>query len=405
MQATITATLLRDLTAQPLARDTDIRDTKLRGFVLRVRRSGSHTYRVQVGRGQWLTLGTIDKLTPQQARDEAQRMLAATALGTNLVEARRAKRQAHTLQSFLDEVYETWATTHLATGVETLARVRASFADLLPVKLGDLSAFHVERWRTSRRKAGVRPSTINRELNDLRALLHRAVQWKHLKANPLDDVSPERIDRRPQVRYLSAEEEARLLPALDARDTRLREARASANDWRRARGYPLLPAIDTYADHLSPLVRLALHTGLRRGELFALRWADVELEAARLTVRGSHAKSGQTRHVPLNTEALRVLRAWGPRPPGALVFPSPDDPEKPLTDVKTAWLDLMKKAAITGFRFHDLRHSFASHLVQAGVDLAVVRDLLGHSTIAMTEKYAHLRPEQAIEAVARLVRA
>ncbi len=404
MQATINATLLRDLTAQPLARDADIRDTKLRGFVLRVRRSGVHTYRVQVGRGQWLTLGTIDKLTPQQARDEAQRMLAATALGQNLVEARRAKRQAHTLDTFLREVYEPWATTHLATGAETIARVRASFADLLASKLSELSAFHVERWRTSRRKAGVRPSTVNRELNDLRALLHRAVQWKHVKANPLDEVSPERVDRRPQVRYLSPAEEARMLAALDARDTRLREGRASANAWRQARGYPLLPALDGFADHLSPLVRLALHTGLRRGELFALRWADVSLDAGRLTVRGQHAKSGQTRHVPLNAEAQRVLRTWGPGASDALVFPSPDDSAKPLTDVKTAWLELMRKAAITGFRFHDLRHTFASNLVQAGVDLAVVRELLGHSTILMTERYAHLRPEQAVDAVGRLVR-
>jgi integrase len=405
MQATINATLVRDLTAQPLTRDSDVRDAKLRGFVLRLRRSGVHTYRVQVGRGQWVTLGTADKLTPQQARDEAQRILAATALGANPVEERRAKRQAHTLEAFLSDVYEPWATTNLATGPETIARLRASFADLLPTKLGELSAFQFERWRTGRRKAGVRPSTINRDLNDLRALLHRAAQWKHLKANPLDEVSPERVDRRPQVRYLSAEEERRLLDALDARDTRLRDGRTSANAWRAARGYALLPTFGVFADHLSPLVRLALHTGLRRGELFALRWADVQFAAGRLTVRGSHAKSGQTRHVPLNAEALRVLTIWGAREADALVFPSPDDPSKPLTDIKTAWLDLMRKTKISGFRFHDLRHTFASNLVQAGVDLAVVRELLGHSTILMTERYAHLRPEQGADAVARLVRA
>ncbi|AMY10016.1 Tyrosine recombinase XerD [Luteitalea pratensis] len=403
MQATINATLVKTLTAQPLAADQDVRDNKLRGFVLRCRRSGIHTYRAQVGRGQWVTIGTTDKLTTQQARDEATRVLSAVALGANPVEERRAKRQAHDLAGFLNDVYEPWATVHLTTGTETIARLRASFAELLETKLSALSAWHLERWRTNRRKAGVRPSTINRDLNDLRALLGRAVQWKHLKGNPLDDVKPERVDRRANVRYLSRDEEGRLLTALAARDERLRDGRASANVWRDARGYEPLPTLETYADHLTPLVLLAMHTGLRRGELFSLEWPDINLAAARLTVRGQTAKSGQTRHLPLNGAAIGVLTAWGPRPAG-YVFPSPNDSSRPLADVKTAWLELLKRASIAGFRFHDLRHTFASNLVQAGVDLAVVRDLLGHSTILMTEKYAHLSPNQAVDAVARLVR-
>lgn len=403
MQATINATLVKSLAAQPLAGDMDVRDNKLRGFVLRCRRSGVHSYRVQTGRGKWLTLGTIDKLTPHQARDAAERVLAATALGGDPVEERRAKRQAHTLASFLTDIYGTWAAAHLQTGEETVARLRATFAELLEVRLSELSAWHVEKWRTARRKGGVRPTTINRDLNDLRAMLARAVQWNHLKAHPLLTVKPERVDRRANVRYLSQEEEQRLLAALAARDERLREARASANAWRDSRGYEPLPTLGTYADHLTPLVVLALHTGLRRGELFALEWPDVNLAAARLTVRGQTAKSGQTRHLPLNATALETLRTRGPQP-GGYVFPSPDDPARPLTDVKTAWLEVLKRATVAGFRFHDLRHTFASKLVQAGVDLAVVRELLGHSTILMTEKYAHLRPEQTADAVARLVR-
>ena len=403
MQATINATLVKTLAAQPLAADQDVRDTKLNGFVLRLRRSGFHSYRAQVGRGKWITIGAIDKVTPEQARDEAKRVIAAATLGGKPVEERREKRQAATLDAFVQNVYAPWATEHLGTGAETIARLRAVFADLLPLKLSEVTAFHLERWRTARKKAGVRPTTINRDLNDLRAMLSRAVQWKHLKAHPLDDVKPERTDRRGTIRYLAADEESRLLAALDDRDARLREGRASANAWRRDRGYESLPELGTYADHLSPLVRLALHTGLRRGELFALRWTDVDLIARRLTVRGETAKSVQTRYVPLNADIAQVLETWGPRPDG-YVFPSPDDPDKPLTDVKTAWLALLKAANVTGFRFHDLRHSFASALVQAGVDLVVVRDLLGHSTILMTEKYAHRRPGQGADAVARLVR-
>lgn len=403
MQTTINATLVKTLTAQPLAADLDVRDLKLRGFVLRCRRSGVHTYRVQTGRGKWYTLGTIDKLTPQQARDEATRVLAAVALGGDPVEDKRAKRGAHTLRAFLRDVYQPWAATGLGTGDETVQRLTATFAALLDVKLSEISAWHVERWRTARKKAGVRPTTINRDLNDLRALLRRAVEWKHIRTHPLADVKPERTDRRGGIiRYLTADEETRLYAALDARDERLRNGRASANAWRAARGYELLPALGTYADHLSPLVRLALQTGLRRGELFNLRWTDVDLDARRLTVRGETAKTEQTRHVPLNAQAVQVLRTWGPPGPG-LVFPSTEGADVPLVDIKTAWRALMKAAKISGFRFHDCRHTFASKLVQAGVDLAVVRDLLGHSSILMTEKYAHLRPDQAAEAVELLV--
>lgn len=404
MQATINATLVKTLTAQPLAADIDVRDPKLVGFTLRCRRSGVHTYRVQIGRGKWYTLGTTGKLKAQQARDEAERVLALAALGKDPVEERRAKRRAVTLGAFIREVYTPWARTHLRTGGETVTRLLAQFADFDKTLLPDLHAFQLERWRTSRRNAGAKPVTINRDLSDLKAMLTRAVQWKYLKAHPLTDVKPDRLDRRAVVRYLSVPEAKALQARLDGRDVELHEARASANAWRAARGYELLPALPHFPDHLHPIVLLALHTGLRRGELFNLRWTDVDLTAKRLTVQGTTAKTGQTRHVPLNAEAVRVLTLWSPMPSG-LVFPADDTRETPLTDVKTAWLKLLKDAGIKGFRFHDLRHTFASRLVQAGVDLNIVRELLGHTSMTMTLRYAHLRPQQAADAVELLVTA
>jgi integrase len=151
-------------------------------------------------------------------------------------------------------------------------------------------------------------------------------------------------------------------------------------------------------------VLLALNTGLRRGELFRLRWRDVAIDRAMLTVRGEGAKSGQTRHVPLNAEAASVLAAWrhNAAAPPALVFPSVD-PEKPLEDVKKGWGPVVRAAKIGPFRFHDLRHHFASRLVQAGVDLNTVRELLGHADIKMVLRYAHLAPETKAAAVAKLV--
>lgn len=193
--------------------------------------------------------------------------------------------------------------------------------------------------------------------------------------------------------------------ALDAREERIRAERDSANTWRRERDYPEFPDLRSmpFADYLKPLVLLSLHTGLRRGEAFSLTWADVELDRANLTIQGKTSKSGKTRHVPLNTFILGTLRDWRKQCNGsALVFPSPTTGKR-LDNVNTAWESVLKEAKIDSFRWHDMRHHFASRLVMAGVDINTVRDLLGHGSITMTLRYAHLAPENRAAAVERLV--
>ena len=164
------------------------------------------------------------------------------------------------------------------------------------------------------------------------------------------------------------------------------------------------PEFGAYPDHLEPLTLVALNTGLRRGELLALVWGDVELPSARLTVRGTSAKTGLTRRIPLNAEAVRVLEQWRTcvdGSPAAFVFPGPQGEQ--MTTLKTAWSKVAKAAALKQFTFHDLRHTFASKLVTAGVDLNTVRELLGHGDIKMTLRYAHLAAEHKAAAVAKLV--
>jgi integrase len=379
-----------------------VRDDDLKGFIVRLRGSGRHVFAVAYGRGRLLTLGTSDRFTAGKARKAAREALAQTSLeGAPTLAVRKANKL--TLGAFLDTDYEPWAATHLKTASETLARLRVNFADFLPTRITDLDAFAIERWRTARLKAGLTKATINRDVVALKAALSKAVAWKALKVHPLASVKPYRLDAHSVVRYLRPEEETRLLTALDARDRRRQTERASANAWRRERGYPELPAFSQYTDHLTPLVLLALHTGLRRGELFALRWREIDLTRASLTVRGEQAKSAQTRHVPLNAIAVATLTTWrGPLTPdpATLVFPSADG--TPLEDIKSAWLALVKAAALIDFRFHDLRHTFASKLVMAAVDLNTVRELLGHADLKMTLRYAHLAPEMKAAAVAKL---
>ena len=128
---------------------------------------------------------------------------------------------------------------------------------------------------------------------------------------------------------------------------------------------------------------LALNTGLRRGELLGADLGRRRPDGARVTVAGATAKTGLTRYVPLNSEAIDTLRTWRLRAgedPARMpsVFPGPDG--GPMFSLKTAWKPIATAAKLRDFTFHDLRHTFASKLVQAGVDLNTVRELLGHAT-------------------------
>ena len=216
-----------------------------------------------------------------------------------------------------------------------------------------------------------------------------------MSENPLAAVKQSKVDSS-RIRYLSDAENGRLRATLADRDNEARAARARANQWRADRGKETMPFIgqEDYSDHLTPAILISLNTGLRRGELTALTWADVNLEARMLTVRAAAAKSGKSRHVPLNNEAMAVLQQWQQQQPTGRLFP--------VRSFKTAWGALMTTAKIDNFRWHDMRHDFASKLVMAGVDLNTVRELMGHADLKMTLRYAHLAPAHLADAVAKL---
>jgi integrase len=406
MKALIGIELVRKLPSGPV----DIRDTKLRGFVLRVRPSGVHTYFANYARGKWKVLGTTTLLTAPEAREEARKVLGDAMAGGDPIAEAKAEAAATQRQIpfavFVELHYTPWAVAQRKTGSEQAARLTAAFGPALnDLPLDQVSAFHIERWRSARLKAGIAASTVNRDLNVLRGAFSRALEWKLLSVHPLADVKASRTDRSGVVRYLEPDEESRLTTALADRDQQRRSERERANDWRKARGYRRWPELDLYTDYLTPIVTLALHTGLRRGELFDLRWRDVDLVAQRLTVRGDTSKSGQTRHIPLNSIAASTMTTWRgsekPDTPDAFVFAGAEGAR--LEDIKKAWAALLTRASIKDFRFHDCRHHFASKLVMAGVDLNTVRELLGHSDFKMTLRYAHLAPEHKAAAVAKLV--
>jgi integrase len=404
MQAAISLSVVKQL--RPAAKPFEVRDTRVKGFLLRVQPSGAMTYYAEYRRGKRIAIGRSDVIAPDKARERAKDILASAQFGEDPMEERRLAK-AHTLRSFIEETYTPWAEANIRTSAKTIARLKSGFAEHLDRKLGDLTPWIIEKWRAERIREGAKPATINRDLTDLKSSLTKAVGWGLIEANPIVGVKPSKVDLGRAPRFLSPVEETQLRRALDAREERIRQERESANAWRTERNYELLPDLRSFAfaDYLKPLVLLSLHTGMRRGELFALTWQSIDLESARITVHGATAKSGRTRHLPLNSEALAVLCGWRDQSADTTRLAFPGKNGTAFNNVRRSWEGVLKAAKITRFRWHDLRHTFASNLVMAGVDLNTVRELLGHSDYAMTQRYAHLAPEHKAAAVARLVAA
>jgi len=219
----------------------------------------------------------------------------------------------------------------------------------------------------SRRGRPVSPATVNRELAMLRHLLRLAEEWGYIEKVPRIRLGKESQGR---LRYLEEEEAARLLEA----------CRRSKN--------PYLVAIAT----------VALGTGMRKGEIMGLTWERVDF--ARGVLQLEQTKNDRRREVPMNQAVYSVLSALpGPKTEGP-VFRKANGAA--WGNVRTAFERACRDAKIDDFRFHDLRHTFASWLVMRGRTLKEVQELLGHQSFGMTLRYAHLSPDRLRDAVASL---
>ena len=231
--------------------------------------------------------------------------------------------------------------------------------------LCEITSFDVEKYKQKRKEKGLRPATVNRELACLKHMFTKAVEWKMAETNPAAGVKLYREDNK-RIRYLSEKEIKELLAASPP--------------------------------HLKAVLITALNTGMRRGELFGLKWQDVDLEQGVLRVRMS--KSGEGREIPINRAVGETLKGLSKHPGSDYVFCKGDG--SAYWDLKKSFKRACRDAGIQDFRFHDLRHTFASHLVMKGADLKTVQELLGHKTYAMTLRYAHLSPSYKSRIIDRI---
>ncbi|MDC5704581.1 site-specific integrase [Vibrio europaeus] len=387
--------------------DRRINDTEIHGFHARISLQGKvkyyFYYRVD-GKQRNYLIGSGSVLSPNQARDRAKEVAGLVASGVEVHIDKRQLKTAKTIKltlgTYLEETYLPYLESlNPKTSRHAYRVITSSFKSLLKKPLAEVNAWDIQKWVTERRKLGRSPATISYAVNRLKSAFNRAVEWEWIESHNLKKVKLVR-EENTRVRYLSETEERTLMRSLRNRDEQIRAQRRSGNRHRQERSQRLYPTFDNvrFVDYLEPLVITAINTGLRRGELLALKWDDVDFEQQYLSVRAQNAKAKKSRNIPLNDTVLEVLESWQlQNKKREYVFASRSD--IPIKDIKKPWLRVLQEAKITDFRFHDLRHHFASKLVMVGVDLNTVRELLGHSDLKMTLRYAHLAPEHKAAAV------
>ena len=280
-------------------------------------------------------------------------------------------RIAVTLRQFSKE-YKTHMQAQL--GSRTFARYCEVLGKhILPalgrLTFGEINAGHIQRY-VDERLCRVRPATAVYELAVLSGMFREAMKRELVDRNPVSLVKKPKVENQI-VRYLDYEEERRLLA--------------------------LAPA------HLQPVLIAAIYSGLRESELRNLVWTDVRFDQRKIVVR--HTKSKRDRAVDMCDTLYETLQCLLRYISSPYVFTNPETGTKYTASFRnSAWKSIVQRAGLRGLRFHDLRHTFASRLAQAGVPLPAIQQLLGHASITMTMRYAHMAPSSGAEAVRALDR-
>ena len=228
--------------------------------------------------------------------------------------------------------------------------------------LHEITVTHINAYQ-SERKNSVCLTTVNKEVGILRRCFNLAIQWNLAQNNPVKGIEFFKVPKT-RIRFLTVEEISRILQSCE--------------------GY------------IKDIVLTALHTGGRKSEILGLKWDNIDFDN-RLVVF-ERTKNDDVRQIPMTDALYRMFTAKKvTESNNEYVFVGKDG--KPFGTVNKAFKNVLKTAGIESFRFHDMRHTYASQLVMAGVDILTVKELLGHRDLKTTLIYAHLAPKHKIEAV------
>ena len=381
----------------------------LPGFGCRVRPTGTKSFIAQYRMGgrkgptRKVTIGKYERLTVEQARDEAKRILAKAELGRDEADERAKARAELTVSELCDEYLERGCRHKKPSTIATdKGRIERHIKPLLGKRrIGTVEGRHIRNFQANvedgktaitelkengKIKANVRggAGTARRTVRLLGGIFSYAVEQGYIESNPRLGVKIG-SDSKGQ-RFLSSDELKRLGEAL-------REAETIGLPWTfnegaNAKHRPVKD--ENRREVLSPYalaaIRLLLLTGCRAGEILSLQWEHVDLERGILNLPDS--KTG-AKPIILGAPAMAVL-AELPRVKGNPYVIVGEKEGQPRSDLKRPWKRVTARAGLEGVRLHDLRHTFASMGAMSGMGLPIVGKLLGHASPATTARYAHL---------------
>ncbi len=362
----------RTVDAEPInGKDRKIFDALLPGFHLRVKPSGMKSfaiqYRTRGGRQRSLTIGRYGILTVEEARQEARQLLAQVARGEDPSQQRHTQRHAISMQTLWEEYLEKHARPKKAP--RSVEEDEAIWRLWLCKAIGSVRVNQLERKDVERLHAAMChvPARANRLLALLSKMMNLAAQWGYCDRNPVTGIPKYREVGRE--RFLSPAERERLARALGEETDR----------------------------GAATIVWLAMLTGARRGEALKARWEQFHLDghAPLWIIPAFNTKQRRVNRKPLSAQAVMLLLEWQrnrPLSPAGWVFPG-KDPMQPRADIKRPWSRIRNAARLEDFRFHDLRHDFASMAIGDGWSLSMIGKYLGHASPQTTQRYAHLQDD------------
>lgn len=377
----LSAQFVREASCPPEKAKVDYYDSAIKGFILEARSSGGRTfylrYRDTHGKLRQQKIGDAAAISYDKARQKAMRLRSEVELGGNPLEERKALRSVLTLAEFIRDIYIPHIQLHRRNFQSTLSFIKCH---VLPrfgaMHLDAITTDMVTEAHLDLRAKGYALAQANKLPILLKVMFNLAKKngLAGSQCNPAHGVSLF-TPNNAKERYLSSAETQRLHEALSRSDN----------------------------SQLKSIVTLLLLFGCRKRELLDAEWEHFDLE--RRNWRIPLSKSGKARNIPISDKALEVLQGL-PRWKGCIYVVPNSDTKLPFGNLFYPWDKVRKEAGLADLRMHDLRHTFASNLVNSGQSIYVVSKLLGHSQLKTTARYSHLADETlllAVDAAAKAV--
>ncbi len=342
----------------------DYFDSQLTGFLLEVTRAGRATYYVRYRdksqRIRQVRIGRTDSMTLDQARERAKALKSKVLMGFDVLEHVEKIKQIPTFKEFTRNKYIPHAQTYKRSWQYDQNMIEQKMIRLWgnkrmdEFKPGDLLEF-----QSALVRQGFKPGSVNRVMALVKHIFNLAERWEVIDRAPTRNVS-KLEDNGARERYLSPEELERLLKELGNTKS------------------PVVPDI----------VKFLILTGARKSEVVNLPWSEIDLEDGLWTLPAERNKGKKQKVVPLSEGALGILKARAGNG-SDWVFPNPKT-GLPMQHFHNTWDRIRKNADLPDLRIHDIRHSFASFLINSGHSLYEIQKLLGHADISTTQRYSHL---------------